>query len=66
MSFFRSEVGKYLIKPLLSPKRLKLEINEITDISAVAIPTCSGLNNLAFTIQKKNPKKDIIAVLKMR
>jgi len=64
--FFLSDVGKYLIKPFPSPNKLKLEINVITEISVVAIPTCSGVNNRALIIQKKKPKKAIIAVLNIR
>lgn len=65
-SFFLSEVGRYLIKLFPSPKRPKLEINVITEIRVVAIPTCSGLNNLALIIQKKNPKKAITKVLAIK
>jgi hypothetical protein len=64
--FFLSDVGKYRIIPLLSPNMLKLVIKATTDIRVVAIPTCSGLKSLALIIQKKNPKKAMIAVLNMR
>ena len=65
-SFFRSEDGRYLIKLLPSPIKLKVEIKVITEIRVVAIPTCSGVNNLALITQKKKPKKDITAVLNIR
>ena len=35
--FFLSEVGRYLIKLFPSPKRLKLEINVITEIRTVVL-----------------------------
>jgi len=38
-SVFLSEAGRYLIKLLPSPKMLKLEINPMTEIKVVAIPT---------------------------
>ncbi len=65
-SFFSFEVGKYLIRPLSKPRILKLEIKVIIEIRVVPIPTCSGVNNLAFMIQKKKPKKAMTAVLAIR
>ena len=65
-SFFLSDVGRYFTKLFPNPKRLKVEINVITEMSVVPIPTCSGVNSRAFTIQKKNPKKAMIAVLAIK
>ena len=65
-SFFRSEEGRYLIKLFPSPNKLKLDINAITEIRVVPIPTCSGVKSLAFISQKKNPKIAITAVLAIR
>jgi len=65
-SFFLSEVGRYLIKLFLSPKRLKLEINVIIEIRVVPIPTCSVEYRCAFIIQKKKPNTAITPVLNIR
>ena len=65
-SFFLSDVGRYFIKLFSSPKRLKLEISDITEIRVMPIPTCSGVNNLALMIQKKNPKKAMTPVLSIK
>ncbi len=66
LSFFLSEVGRYLIKLFPSPKRLKLEINVITEIRVVPIPTCSEEYRRAFIIQKKKPNTAITPVLNIR
>ena len=65
-SFFLSEVGRYLIKLLPSPKRLKLEINVIIEIRVVPTPTCSAEYKRAFIIQKKKPNTAITPVLNIR
>jgi hypothetical protein len=66
LSFFLSDNGRYFIKLFPNPNKLKVEINVITEISVVARPTCSGVNNRAFMIQKKKPKKAMTAVLSIR
>ena len=66
LSFFLSEVGRYLIKLFPSPKRLKLEINVIIEIRVVPIPTCSAEYRRAFIIQKKKPNTAITPVLNIR
>ena len=38
-SIFRSEPGRYLIKLFPNPRRLKVEIKVVTEMSVVAIPT---------------------------
>jgi hypothetical protein len=53
--FFLSDVGRYLISPFPRPRMLKLEINVITEISVVPIPTCSAEYKRVFIIQKKKP-----------
>ena len=64
--FFTSDVGKYLINPLLKPRMLKLEINVIEEIRVVPIPTCSAEYRRAFIIQKKKPNTAITTVLNIR
>ena len=65
-SFFFSAFGKYLIKLMLKPKRLKLLSNDTAEIRAVAIPTLPVGNTLATNIQKAKPSTPIIAELDMR
>jgi hypothetical protein len=59
-------VGRYLINPFPRPRMLKPEINDITEIRVVPIPTCSVEYKRAFIIQKKKPKKDSTPVLNIR
>jgi hypothetical protein len=59
-------LGKKRIIPTFKPSIVKLPISPMTDITVVAIPTFSGLYNLAVIIQKKKPKKAIIAALSIR
>ena len=65
-SFFLSEVGRYLIKLFPSPKRLKFEINVITEIRVVPIPTCSAEYRRALITQKKKPNAAITPVFNIR
>ena len=61
-SFFLSDLGKYLINPVPNPRALNEVIRDMTEIRVVARPTCSVVNNLAFIIQKTNPKKAMTKV----
>src|ERR1700735_2270965 len=48
------DVGRYLMKLLLNPKRLTYEISDAAEISVVASPIWLGLNTCAQMIQKRN------------
>jgi len=49
-------VGKYLMVAVLNPKREKDVISDVTEISVVASPICSGVKSRALITQKKNPR----------
>jgi hypothetical protein len=63
LSFFLSELGRYLINPVPKPNNENEVINDITEIIVVAIPTSSTVKSLAQIIQNTKPKTDIIPVL---
>jgi hypothetical protein len=64
--FFLLEVGRYLIRPVPRPRKLKPDTSVIIEISVVPIPTCSEVKKRALIIQKKKPITVITAVLDMR
>ena len=66
LSFFLSDLGRYLTNPVPSPRREKEAIKDITEIIVVAIPICAVVNNLAHIIQKTKPNKPITIVLNIR
>lgn len=65
LSFLCVDLGKYLIRLELNPKKLNVVSKDILDINVVAIPTSLAGNIRAITIQKKNPKTATMNVLVM-
>ena len=65
-SLFLSELGRYLIKLLSTPKRLKPEINAMIEIRVVPIPTCSEEYRRVFMVQKKKPNIAVNPILSIR
>jgi hypothetical protein len=62
-SFLYFDLGRYRIKPILSPREVKLQTNVIREIRAVEMPTEEIGYSLATISQKPNPNTDITKVL---